>query len=187
MNNGLYALTSSGTVALTGTNTVAGATRVTINGDDAVVNQAQGTWSNSVALAPGFTAWQNNPDYPLMSPWKVTVPMNNPTQFVMERNPYSPWVDTDGNQLPYIGKLQYTAADNLEVVATRAVAGEYDFQENILGVDKLPVLIDGQTRGGYKVYLDPEQGAIGIMINLAYEDDPEIGEWYRNVDFRRES
>jgi len=129
--------------------------------------------------------WQNNPDYPLMSPWKVTVPMNNPTQFVMERNPYSPWVDTDGNQLPYIGKLQYTAADNLEVVATRAVAGEYDFQENILGVDKLPVLIDGQTRGGYKVYLDPEQGAIGIMINLAYEDDPEIGEWYRNVDFRR--
>jgi peptide/nickel transport system substrate-binding protein len=129
--------------------------------------------------------FQLNPDLPVLMPWKVTVPMNNPTQFVMERNPYSIWVDTEGNQLPYVGKLQYTGAQDLEVVATRAIVGDYDFQENILDVSKLPVLLDGQTRGGYKIYLDPEQAGVGIALNLAYVEDPEVGDWIRNVDFRR--
>ena len=53
-NNGCYVLTSTNTVFLTGTNTVAGSTRVTVNGDDSVLNPAQGAWTNSVVLMPGF-------------------------------------------------------------------------------------------------------------------------------------
>ena len=54
VNNGLYALTTDSSITLSGSNTVAGATRVVINGDDAPFNQGQGTWSNSVTLAPGL-------------------------------------------------------------------------------------------------------------------------------------
>jgi peptide/nickel transport system substrate-binding protein len=155
-------------------------------GQDAVDKMAKDAQFNGwVPFFVDRATFQLNPDLPVTMPWKVTVPMNNPTQFVMERNPYSVWVDTEGNQLPYIGKLQYTSAQNLEVIATRAIAGDFDFQENVLDVSKLPVLIDGQARGEYKIYLDPGQAGIGIALNLAYDEDPEVGDWIRNVDFRR--
>jgi peptide/nickel transport system substrate-binding protein len=115
----------------------------------------------------------------------VKVPLSSPTSWVLERNPYYVGVDTDGNQLPYIGTVQHTVVENTEVVALRATSGELDFQEALFGVPKLPVLIDSQQRGGYKVSLDPEEAGIGIALNLAYEEDPEIGELIRNVDFRR--
>ncbi len=53
-NNGLYALTSDSAVTLTGTNTIAGASRVSVNGDDAAFNSGAGTWSSTITLAPGF-------------------------------------------------------------------------------------------------------------------------------------
>jgi hypothetical protein len=40
-------------VVLSGSNTIANSTRVTVNGDDAASNQAQGTWSKTQALVPG--------------------------------------------------------------------------------------------------------------------------------------
>jgi peptide/nickel transport system substrate-binding protein len=128
--------------------------------------------------------WQLNPELPVVAPWVVKVSARDANQFVVERNPYSIWVDTDGNQLPYIGTIQYAIAENTELVATRAIAGGYDFQEQ-LDVGKLPVLIQNESSGGYKVSLDPEQGGVGIQLNLAYEEDPEIGDLIRNVDFRR--
>jgi peptide/nickel transport system substrate-binding protein len=81
--------------------------------------------------------------------------------------------------------VQHTVAENLEIVALRATTGEYDVQDQLLDVGKLPVLIENQQRGGYKATLDPDQAGIGIMVNLAYEEDPLIGELLRNVDFRR--
>ncbi len=54
VNNGLYALANTNLVTLTGSNTVAGATRVTVNGDDASFNIADGTWTKSQTLQPGM-------------------------------------------------------------------------------------------------------------------------------------
>jgi ABC-type dipeptide transport system, periplasmic component len=44
--------------------------------------------------------WAVNPDLPVLSPWKTVTPINTPT-WTLERNPYSVFVDTAGNQLPY--------------------------------------------------------------------------------------
>jgi peptide/nickel transport system substrate-binding protein len=129
--------------------------------------------------------WRLNTELPVLTPWKVTVPASNPTQLVLERNPFSIWVDTEGNQLPYIGTIRHLVAENNEVVALRATAGEYDFQDQVLDVGKLPVLVDAQARGGYKLLLDPQEVGIGIVLNLAYEEDREVGDLLRNVDFRR--
>ncbi len=54
-NNGIYALTTDSSVTLSGSNTIAGATRVTINGNESSFNPATGTWTNTVALAPGYS------------------------------------------------------------------------------------------------------------------------------------
>jgi peptide/nickel transport system substrate-binding protein len=138
-----------------------------------------------VANIKSLMNWKGNPDLPVVYPWVVKVPLTSPTSWVLERNPYYVGVDTEGNQLPYIGTVQHTVVETTEVVALRATSGELDYQEALFGVPKLPVLIDSQQRGGYQVSLDPEEAGIGIALNLAYEEDPEIGELIRNVDFRR--
>ena len=63
----------------------------------------------------------------MVSPWKTATAINTPT-WTLERNPYSVFVDTAGNQLPYIDRVVLTLAENLEVINLRAIAGEYDFQ-----------------------------------------------------------
>jgi peptide/nickel transport system substrate-binding protein len=126
-----------------------------------------------------------NPDLPVVTPWKTTSPINTP-RFVLERNPYSVWVDTAGNQLPYIDRVQMTLGENLEVINLRAIAGEYDSQARHIDIGKLPVFLENQQKGGYRVYLDPsDQGAdVGLMCNQSYEKDPEIAKWLATREFR---
>src|SRR4030095_3845777 len=90
-----------------------------------------------------FTLFRNrndacrNPDLPVVTPWKTTSPLTTPT-WILERNPYSVWVDTDGNQLPYIDRIRMTLGENLEVINLRAVAGEYDSQARHLNTRRAP-------------------------------------------------
>jgi len=130
--------------------------------------------------------WALNPELPVLSPWK-TVTAINTTTWTLERNPYSVFVDTAGNQLPYIDRVVLTLGENLEVINLRAVAGEYDFQQRHLDLGKLPVFIENQVKGGYKVYLDPGDygGDMIIKFNLNYDADPEIAKWFNTADFRR--
>ena len=130
--------------------------------------------------------WALNPDLPVLSAWKTVTPINTPT-WTLERNPYSVFVDTAGNQLPYIDRVVLTLAENLEVLNLRAVAGEYDYASRHVDLGKLPVFIENQQKGGYKVYLDPGDygGDMIIKFNLNYDADPEIGKWFNTADFRR--
>ena len=48
-----------------------------------------------------------------------------------------------------------TLGENLEVINLRAIAGEYDSQARHIDISKLPVLLENQQKGGYRVYLDP--------------------------------
>jgi peptide/nickel transport system substrate-binding protein len=126
-----------------------------------------------------------NGDLPGLGPWRTTQPINTQT-WVMERNPFYYAVDTDGNQLPYIDKLQYGLAENLEVVNLRAIAGEYDHQERHTDIAKIPVFLDNATKGNYKLYLDPALNGSDatIQTNQSYDADPEIARLLHNRDFR---
>jgi peptide/nickel transport system substrate-binding protein len=126
-----------------------------------------------------------NPDLPVVTPWKTTSPINT-LRFVLERNAYSIWVDTAGNQLPHIDRVQMTLSESLEAINQRAIAGEYDSQARHIDIGKLPVLLENQQKGGYRVYLDPsDQGAdVGLMCNQSYEKDPEVAKWLATREFR---
>ena len=130
--------------------------------------------------------WALNPELPVLSPWKTVTPINTPT-WTLERNPYSIWVDTAGNQLPYIDRVVLTLAENLEVLNLRAIAGEYDLQERHVDLGKVPVILENQQRGGYKLSLDPGDygGDMIIKFNLSYEADAELAKWFNTADFRR--
>ncbi|MCC7368270.1 MAG: ABC transporter substrate-binding protein [Chloroflexi bacterium] len=145
--------------------------------------------------AAGFDNWVNlmknksdpalNPDLPVVSAWKTVSPANSAV-WGYERNPYSIWVDTEGNQLPYIDKIQMQLAENLEILNLRAIAGEIDFQGRHIDLGKLPVLIENQQKGNYKVHLDPANfgSDAPLRLNMSYEADAEVAKWLNNKDFR---
>lgn len=138
-----------------------------------------------VRLFQARNDWALNPDLPVLSPWKTATPSNTAT-WTLERNPYSVFVDTAGNQLPYIDKVVLTLAENLEVLNLRAIAGEYDYASRHVDLGKLPVFIENQQKGNYKVHLDPgDYCDLIIKFNLNYDADPEIGKWFNTADFRR--
>jgi peptide/nickel transport system substrate-binding protein len=126
-----------------------------------------------------------NPDLPVVTPWKTVSPITTPT-WILERNPFSVWVDTDGNQLPYIDRIRMTLGEHLEVINLRAIAGEYDSQARHIDISKLPVLLENQQKGGYRVHLDPsDQGAdVGLFCNQSFDKDPEVAKWLTSREFR---
>jgi len=130
--------------------------------------------------------YAKNPELPTITPWKTTAPSTTP-QWTLERNPYYWAVDTSGNQLPYIDKVVLSLAENLEVLNLRAIAGEYDHQERHVDLGKLPVYLENQERGNYKVYLDPGDyaGDCIIKFNRSLASDAELKKWFNDVDFRR--
>jgi peptide/nickel transport system substrate-binding protein len=156
-------------------------------GEDAANSKAEGegleTW---VKMFTSKADWNKNTELPSLTPWIQVVPNTEPV-WVLERNPYYWGVDSAGNQLPYIDRVEMTLAENLEVINLRAIAGEYDLQARHLDVAKLPVYLENQEKGGYQVRLDP--GGYGsefqIRPNQNYDLDPEIRKWFQNTDFRR--
>jgi peptide/nickel transport system substrate-binding protein len=151
---------------------------------------------NEKAKAAGFdnwaqvfkikSDWRLNPDVPTISAWRMVQPINGQT-WVLERNAYFWAVDIEGNQLPYLDKVQLTLAENPEVINLRAIAGEYDYMERFIDLAKLPVFLENAARGKYKVHLDPGFNGSDseLKFNFAYRLDPEIQKWFANLDFRR--
>ena len=151
---------------------------------------------NQKAKAAGFdnwaqvfkikSDWRLNPDVPTLSAWRMVQPINGQS-WVLERNPYFWTVDTAGNQLPYLDKVQLTLAENPEVINLRAIAGEYDYMERFIDLAKLPVFLENAARGHYKVHLDPGFNGSDseLKFNFAYRLDPEIQKWFASLEFRR--
>ena len=130
--------------------------------------------------------WSLNPELPTIGPWRTTRPVNTPT-WVLERNPFYWAVDTEGNQLPYMDQVVLTLAEDLEVLNLRAMSGQYEVQERHIDIGKLPVIIENQQRGNYRVHLDLAfNGSDTVLhINQSYRGDAEVAKWLTNADFRR--
>jgi peptide/nickel transport system substrate-binding protein len=152
--------------------------------------------ATELAKAAGMDGWiqllkfkndyQRNPEVPVLGPWRTVTPINTPL-WSLERNPYYWGIDTEGNQLPYIDKVNLTLGENLEVVNLRAIAGEYDEMGRHMDVAKLPVFLENQQKGNYKTVLDlqSDAAAVAIHINQSFDADAEIRKWITNVEFRR--
>ena len=154
---------------------------------DEVTRKAKAAGFDSwVSYLRFLSNWSLNTELPVLTPWKTVTPINTPT-WRLERNPYYWAVDTAGNQLPYIDQIVMGLAENLEVLNLRTIAGEYDLQERHVSLPKLPVLIENQKKGNYTVHLDTAQmgSDAALLVNTAYEADPEIARWLTNRDFRR--
>ena len=81
-------------------------------------------WYQLFGNKTGGNATKNLPAYPHIHAWGVTIPA--PAQpVVMERNPYYYKVDKEGNQLPYIDKVEHIIVESAAVVNLRAIQAKW--------------------------------------------------------------
>lgn len=149
--------------------------------------------ADKLAEEAGFPSWTQyylnqenatlNPDRPATSPWVWT---NTSADDIirLERNPYYPIVDQEGNQLPYIDEVRFQTASGVEPLNLRAAQGEIDFQGRHINFANFPVLKEGEERGNYRIQMvvDPMGSDIVLYFNITYPG-PE-GELINNKEWR---
>ncbi|NLV92126.1 MAG: ABC transporter substrate-binding protein [Firmicutes bacterium] len=130
--------------------------------------------------------WWTNPEMPVLSEW-MPVEYRPAQKLVLERNPYSYYVDTEGNQLPYIDRIEVDLIEDKEVIKLKLMNGEGQMQVRpYMDLSDLSMLMRGREAGGYEVYLWDSGSGTGPMLywNWNHPDDAKR-EVYRNKDFRR--
>ena len=113
----------------------AASTRRTL--DKMIADAGVDTWVELLSLKKN--AYQN-PDLPGLAAWKTSDPSEG-EEWILERNPYYPAIDTAGNQLPYIDRIHLTLVEDLETAGLRAANGDIDFQGRHMTLAKLPLYL----------------------------------------------
>lgn len=155
--------------------------------------------ANSNATAAGLTGWgesmmnncgvrrNHNADRPTLNAWMQLDPYDGlKSQVRFTRNPYYFKVDQEGNQLPYIDKLQMTQVEDANTIVLMGIAGEIDMtNRHIDNVTNKPVFFDNQEKGDYTLYstVPADMNTAIIQLNLNYEDDG-FKELFQNREFR---
>ena len=102
----------------------------------------------------GWSSRLHHPGMPTIYAWMVTDRVAG-QRLVLERNPFYWKVDTEGNQLPYIDRLDITIPEGApnELVVLKGIAGELDFQSRGVNLLDIPLMIENQEAGGYRVVI----------------------------------
>ena len=99
-------------------------------------------------------------------------------------NPYFHWVDTAGNQLPYISEQDELYINENEVRLLKLVNGEVDYKSQSVQLPSAPMLLDGQEKGGYKIDLKPTIQMPVFSFNVT-SADLEKRKVFGNLKFRQ--
>ncbi|MEM9050369.1 MAG: ABC transporter substrate-binding protein [Pseudomonadota bacterium] len=126
----------------------------------------------------------DNPDLPSLQPW-VSITEKNAQGYDLIRNPYFHRVDAQGNQLPYIDRIELTIAAG-GLIPQKIGLGEVDLQIRSLAFSDAPVLKQAEAQGGYTTYLwvNGAGSDIALYPNQNYTD-PDFRALFRDPVFRR--
>ncbi len=123
-------------------------------------------------------------NYPGLYPW-IEKTSTNPSLVVFERNPYYFKVDTKGQQLPYIDKLQSSQVENVEVVNMKVLTGEVDFLRESTALVKIPLYKENEAKAGFRVaLLDMHVDPVSLRFNQTFED-PQWQKVAQDIRFRQ--
>jgi peptide/nickel transport system substrate-binding protein len=143
------------------------------------VEKWQDLWGSSGAV----TAWWSNPELPVLTAWKIERPA--PADIVsMVRNPYYYAVDQEGNQLPYIDRIEHKLFEQQETFNLMIVQGQVDMQGRYVSLNDYTFYKENEARGNYHVV--PWIGATTWSLLPNYNTTDEVMRTlYENTDFRQ--
>ncbi|MDO6384796.1 ABC transporter substrate-binding protein [Uliginosibacterium sp. 31-12] len=132
------------------------------------------------------TRW-GNPDKPTLDPWVVKEPYSGgATKVLMQRNPYFWQVDSKGQQLPYVDKVQFQVISEIETIVLAAINGQLDFQvRHIDAIQNRPLLSENAAKGKYTILnLVPTPTNSGALFLNYTTKNAKLRELIRTKDFR---
>jgi peptide/nickel transport system substrate-binding protein len=137
--------------------------------------------------------WYETPGYPCLMAWCVESSSVG-ERIVFVRNPYYWKVDTEGNQLPYIDRIDVAIIQDEEIRTLEASQGKYEasFRASTNPND-IPFLAEQAEANGYHLHQGAVNGAGGWpcwLINQNFADESienweEIREVLRDKNFRQ--
>lgn len=152
----------------------------------AEANFQPGEWVNLFTLMD-VTNWALTNSkaigFPVLYPWKFV--QKTDTVAIFERNPFYFKVDAEGNQLPYIDRIESTLVQDIEMVTMKTIAGEVDFSRESAALIRMPLYRENEALGGFKALLaNMHVTPTDIFLNLSY-DDPDWRKVVQDVRFRK--
>ncbi len=123
-----------------------------------------------------------NPDVPVLNAWQIVTPP--PADVVVfERNPYYFAVDTEGNQLPYIDRIEHTLFQDQETFNLFIVQGQIDLQGRHVNVGDFTLYAENAEAGDYSIVQWRNANTETLWPNQTV-DDPVIAELFADIRFR---
>ena len=126
--------------------------------------------------------WYLNPERPQGGPW-VSKNQLSEELFLMERNPYFWQVDSAGNQLPYVDKVNHRLFETNDVFDLRITSGEIDFQNRHVNVGNFTLYKQNEEQGDYRVLVGSSAGHSAIQLNLTTKNE-RLREFFNKRDVR---
>lgn len=121
---------------------------------------------------------------PVMKAYRLV--SRSPTILVYERNPYYPKVDPEGNQLPYIDRLQAQKTGRSEVRGAKAATGQMDFAGSSLQTQDIPLYKVGEKPYGYRTLIWNRLHGVDVAIQLNMTvEDKQLAKVFRDLRFRK--
>lgn len=105
---------------------------------------------------------------------------------VFERNPYYWKVDTAGNQLPYIDRIEAQIVANREIMNGLIISGDVDFAGFDTEIRNFPLYRRYEDQNDYRVLLwdGGKSTDVNYQLNLTHSDEG-LREIFQDVRFRR--
>ncbi len=132
--------------------------------------------------------WRQNPACPHLSAWGCER-YEPGIRRVWVRNPYYYCLDTDGNQLPYIDRIEETNIEDKEVQLLTVLQGGVDYLCPVIhrfSLADAATLRAGEKDGKYRTVLLDTVNGTGHGFYWNYDcADPKYRELYRNPKFKQ--
>lgn len=134
----------------------------------------------------GASRWMN-PERPVLEAWTVESPPDATAEFsIFTRNPYYFKVDTEGNQLPYLDRINFSISNEGPDMVLRAMNGQVDFQDrHVNALSQKPVYLENAEKGNFHL-VDEIPSSMNTMVMMFNQEvnDPTLKEIFTQRDFR---
>jgi peptide/nickel transport system substrate-binding protein len=137
-----------------------------------------GFMNNTQMAAPMHT------DLPTLNSYRLVEKTSE--RRVYERNSYYWKVDTEGNQLPYIDRIEAQIVANREIMNGLIISGDVDFAGFETEIRNFPLYRRYEEQNDYRVLLwnGGKSTDVNYQLNLTHEDEV-LREIFQDVRFRR--
>lgn len=140
-------------------------------------------WKDLWGSKGAATAWWLNPDLPVITAWKIETPPPADT-VVMVRNPYYYAVDQEGNQLPYIDRIEHRLFQDPESLNLMVAQGELDMQDRHINLANYTFYKENEERGGYHIVSWVDTNIWSLVPNMTTKDEG-LRALFENIDVRQ--